>query len=81
MTPLEAGARAYDNEWDKPEVEGEMAQGRHERCIRAALIAAVGALSDEQVERVIYSDETMGAEPNFPFQARANLVKQLTEER
>ena len=95
MTPLEAAARAICDEWGylwdaPPDDEQSTGTGKlgderptkrlYRKAARAAAIAMVGELSDKQIERVIYSDETMDAEPNFPFQARAELVKQLTEE-
>ena len=78
MTPIEAGARAYDAEFDKPQPEGELTVARHERCIRAALIAAVGALSDGQVDHCL--TVAWNRHPDKRGQAfRAELVKQLTE--
>ena len=71
MNPIEAGARAYDDEAQRTVPEFESFTTRHKRCIRAAAIAMVGALTEQgthPIRRVAFE----------PF--CAELIKRLTED-
>ena len=69
MNPIEAGARAYDVEY------ASGAYALHERCIRAAAIAMVGALQEPE-----FDVWDLAGDVRTPEEFRAELIKQLTDE-